>query len=489
MNSPDKNFLDFIKLDKTTETPIYIQLVEQMIKGIQLGYLENGTKLPGTRQLSSILNLNRNTVVKSLDELQAQEWIKIIPNKGTYINIDAHQFKNRISAKTTNHFKENADFEFEKSILFDLPEAPISHQIIIDDGIVDSKMIEYKIPTKNYAGILKRKLNPNLGKTTFEKHFANYIKLSRNINCKPENILIANNQEIILHIICKILNSEQLNLAIPALSHYKSNIIFLSNNVKLFPIKNTKNGFDLEQLENFAKNKLINAIYIPSNFSYPTTESLNFYEKNEIENLAEKYNLILIEHDPFSDYYYTPNAQNPFIASNFNNRTIYISKFGDFLSHNYNFGFMIAPKNFINEAKMHLYLLENNRDNIALQTIGEMIKEGEIIRILKKHRKIYKDKRDLFCDLLQTKFQNEIEIKLPKGGLAVWIEWKKNINLFQLKNELEKHSIFIPQYCLYQTKHLSATRIGFANLDSKQIEIIVNQLYDCYFHLQKKTSK
>ena len=482
MNSPDKTILDFIILDKTIETPIYIQLVEQIIKGIQLGYLENGTKLPGTRQLSHILKLNRNTIVKGLDELQAQEWIKIIPNKGTYIN--AHQYKNRISAKTIDCFKEDTDFEFERSILFDLPELSISHQIIIDDGIVDSTMTEYKIPTKNYAGILKRKINPILGKKTFEKHFTNYIKLSRNINCKPENILIGNNQEIILHIVCNILNSKQLNLAIPTLNHYKSNIIFLSNNVKLFPIKNLNNGFDLDQLENFAKNNLINAIYIPSNFSYPTTASLNFYQKNAIENLAEKYNLILIEHDPFADYYYTPNALSPFIASNFNNRTIYISKFGDFLSHNYQFGFMIAPKNFINEAKMHLYLLENNRDNIALQTIGEMIKEGEIIRILKKHRKIYKDKRDLLCDLLQTKFQNEIEIKSPKGGLALWIEWKKNINLFQLKIELEKHSIFIPQHCLYQTKQLSATRIGFASLDSKQIEIIVNKLFDCYFDLQ-----
>ena len=76
MNSPDKTILDFIILDKTIETPIYIQLVEQIIKGIQLGYLENGTKLPGTRQLSHILKLNRNTIVKGLDELQAQEWMK-----------------------------------------------------------------------------------------------------------------------------------------------------------------------------------------------------------------------------------------------------------------------------------------------------------------------------------------------------------------------------------------------------------------------------
>ena len=488
MNSPDKHILEYIKIDKNIATPIYIQLVEQIIKGIQLGFLENGTKLPGTRQLSEILNLNRNTIVKSLDELQAQEWIKIIPNKGTYIDIKAHEFKNRISAKTTDGFTEKAEFYFEESVLFDLPEVPTSHQIILDDGIVDSKLIEYKIPAKNYAGLLKRNINPTLSKNAFEKHFTNYIKLSRNINCKPDHLLIANNQEIILHIICKILNSNQLNLAIPELNHYKSNIIFLSNNVKLQPIKMVKDGFDLIKLEYLAKNKTINALYLPSNFSYPTTNSLSFFQRSKIENLAEKYNLILIEHDPFSDYYYTPNTINPFVASHFNNRTIYISKFGDFLSHNYNFGFLIGPSNFIKEAKKHLFLLESNRDNIALQTVGEMIKEGEIVRILKKHRKIYKEKRDYIYNLLLAKFKNDIDLSLPKGGLAIWIEWKKSINLLQLKNELEKFSIYIPQHCLYQTKQVTAIRLGFASLDLNQIETIVNQLYNCYHLLKNKAS-
>ena len=486
MNSPDKHFFNFIEIDKELTTPIYIQLVEQIIKGIQLGYLENGTKLPGTRILSQLLNLNRNTIVKSLDELQAQEWIKIIPNKGTYIHVNAHQFKNKISAKTINGFSKKSGFKFEKSVLFDLPITPTSQQTILDDGLVDRNTIEYKIPAKNYVGLLKRNINPKLSRNAFEKQFTNYIKLSRNINCKPQNILIANNQEIILHIVCKILNSDQLNLAIPALNHYKSNIIFLSNHVKIYPIKMDKNQFDLTELTNLAKNKTVNALYLPSNFSYPTTKSINFNQKNEIEELAKKYHLIIIEHDPFADYYYTPNAMNPFAATNFNDNTLYISKFGDFLSHNFNFGFLIAPEDFIEEAKKHLYLLENNRDEIALQTIGEMIKEGEVVRILKKHRKLYKEKRNLLCQLLHDNFKNEIEINYPNGGLAIWIEWKFKINLLLFKHELEKHQIYIPQHCLYQTNNITAIRLGFASLNQNQIETIATVFYQIY--LQIKTS-
>ena len=94
-------------------------------------------------------------------------------------------------------------------------------------------------------------------------------------------------------------------------------------------------------------------------------------------------------------------------------------------------------------------------------------------------------KNEIAIDVALIKERGE---KVPQGGLAIWIEWKKNINLYQLKKELESYSIYIPQHCLYQTKQISALRIGFASLDTRQIKIIVNQLFDCYFDLQYKTS-
>lgn len=472
MNSPDKELVAYINLNKESNTPIYIQLVEQIIKGIQLGYLIHETKLPGTRQLSEILKLNRNTIVKAFEELQAQEWIKIIPNKGTFIY--AKDCKSRLSSKNTAHFTEKAPFMFEQSILFDLPITPTAHAIILDDGLIDTQLIEYKIPAKNYAGLLKRQINPKLSKQAFEKQLLNYIKLSRNINCKAENLLIANNQEIILHLICKLFQSNiQLKVAIPQLNHYKSNIIFQSNHALLYQIKMNNGEIDLGHLENIALTKQFDVLYLPSNFQYPTTTTLNYNQKIEIGILSKKHNFVVLEHDPTSDYYYTPNTILPFVSTNYDNKSLYISGFGDFLSHNYNFGFLIAPADFITEAKKHLFLLENTRDQIALQAIGEMIKEGEIVRLLKRHRKIYKEKRDYLCNLLIQTLGSKIWIELPKGGLAIWIEWKVPINLMFLKKSLDEDGIYLPQHCLYQAKNQQAIRLGFASLTFKQIDEVV----------------
>jgi GntR family transcriptional regulator/MocR family aminotransferase len=49
MDSPVKiPYESFIKIDRKSETSIYLQIANQLINAIQRGFLPFGTKLPGT---------------------------------------------------------------------------------------------------------------------------------------------------------------------------------------------------------------------------------------------------------------------------------------------------------------------------------------------------------------------------------------------------------------------------------------------------------
>jgi len=70
MNSPVKDLLkQLIHFDKSSTQPVYIQIAQQIINAIQRGYLSVGIALPGTRILSQLLKIHRNTVVAVYDEL------------------------------------------------------------------------------------------------------------------------------------------------------------------------------------------------------------------------------------------------------------------------------------------------------------------------------------------------------------------------------------------------------------------------------------
>ena len=120
MNSPVKELIkQLVSFDKSSIQPLYIQVAQQIINGIQRGYLAKGSKLPGTRVLSDILNIHRNTSVAIYDELASQGWVEIIANKGTFVLVPEQKRAN-IKARFTpignvNNYSKTTGFPFQSA--------------------------------------------------------------------------------------------------------------------------------------------------------------------------------------------------------------------------------------------------------------------------------------------------------------------------------------------------------------------------------------
>ena len=63
------------ELSENKSTPIYQQIMEQIITYIQDGTLQPGDRLPAERKLADYYQVNRSTVVHALDELVSLGWV------------------------------------------------------------------------------------------------------------------------------------------------------------------------------------------------------------------------------------------------------------------------------------------------------------------------------------------------------------------------------------------------------------------------------
>ena len=68
-----------IELDFASDTPIYVQLRNQIVKGIGKGELKAGEKLPTVRQLASDAGVNTMTVNKTYQILKAEGLVHLSP--------------------------------------------------------------------------------------------------------------------------------------------------------------------------------------------------------------------------------------------------------------------------------------------------------------------------------------------------------------------------------------------------------------------------
>ena len=76
----------FIKIDFQSETPIYTQLYNEIIKGIARGELLPGEDLPSVRAFSQDLGINMHTVNKTYGLLKQDNFIQVHRQKGVEIN-------------------------------------------------------------------------------------------------------------------------------------------------------------------------------------------------------------------------------------------------------------------------------------------------------------------------------------------------------------------------------------------------------------------
>jgi GntR family transcriptional regulator len=80
-----------IEIDINSPSPVYQQLVDQVIIGVLSGTLKSGDALPAIRQLADDLRLNPNTVAKAYKQLETQRVIQTARRAGTFIRKAARE--------------------------------------------------------------------------------------------------------------------------------------------------------------------------------------------------------------------------------------------------------------------------------------------------------------------------------------------------------------------------------------------------------------
>src|SRR5687768_548728 len=89
-----------IQIQQDCDAPVYLQIANAIIREIKKGRIGPGIKLPGTRQMSEILEVHRKTLVRAYEELDAQGWIEMRPSQGTFTSKEIPEINGRRFSKT-----------------------------------------------------------------------------------------------------------------------------------------------------------------------------------------------------------------------------------------------------------------------------------------------------------------------------------------------------------------------------------------------------
>jgi GntR family transcriptional regulator/MocR family aminotransferase len=487
MSSPVKiPFRTVIRIDRSLDRPVYLQIAHQMINAIQRGVLIAGIQLPGTRSLAEELGYHRKTIIAAYDELDAQGWTEIRPNKGTFVrnktvgeSIPLADYDENILTS----YPQKTGFSFKQSILLDAVSTLPTAGLEFNDGLPDIRLLPLDRLSKVYGGILKSKTNYRHfgyshveGNEFFRETLASYLNNTRGLHINKNNILTTRGIHMSIYMASSMLIEPGDYVIVGDLSYYLANMCFQQCGGKIISVPVDDQGISVEAIRTLCKQKKIRMLYLTPHHHYPTTVTLSAERRVELLQLAQTYGFIILEDDYDYDFHYNGNSVLPLASADTTGMVVYIGSFCKSLAPGFRSGYLIAPENLIAEMAKFRRLVDRQGDMLMEQALAELLEEKEIQRHLKKALKIYQERRDHFGNLLLEHLGEELSFVSPPGGLSIWTRWNPKLNLMRISKNCLKHNLHLPQELLYQTGQFTAMRLGFGNLTEAELEEAVSIL-------------
>lgn len=79
-------------MDFNSDEALYVQLCNQIIRGIALEQIQEGDALPSVRQMAEVIGINMHTVNKAYGVLRQEGFIKLDRRRGAIICVDMDKY-------------------------------------------------------------------------------------------------------------------------------------------------------------------------------------------------------------------------------------------------------------------------------------------------------------------------------------------------------------------------------------------------------------
>src|ERR1044072_2617502 len=205
-----------------------------------------------------------------------------------------------------------------------------------------------------------------------------------------------------------------------------ANLTFQQLGAKLIYVPVDEDGIDINAVEKLCEKKKIRLVYVIPHHHNPTTVTLSPERRMHLLKLATKYRFAIIEDDYDYDFHYSSKPIMPMASYDSKGNVIYIGTLTKPIAPAVRLGFIVAPKEFIQTATYFRKHIDMQGDSLMENAIAELYKDGTIARHIKKSVKLYKERRDHFCDCLQNELSDQIVFKVPDGGMSVWTTFLKH---------------------------------------------------------------
>ena len=285
--------------------------------------------------------------------------------------------------------------------------------------------IAYKVITE--YGNYSLQYSETKGIREVRETLSGFLERVRGIKTSPDDLLITTGSQQALDLISRTLIDPGDVIITENPSYLAALGAFKMRKAEIVGIKIDEHGMKTELLEDTIKKlvsdgKKIKFIYVIPVAQNPAGTTMSLDRKKHLLEIASKYDLLIVEDDPYSYFIYDEGVDVTAIkALDKEDRVIYLSTISKILAPGLRIGWIASPPQLTRRLELVKQYLDLHTPTLNQYILAEILKSDMIIDHVKKLAPYYKTKRDTMINAINEYFPEDIWFTKPVGGLFVFV--------------------------------------------------------------------
>lgn len=379
-----------------------------------------------------------------------------------------YNFSEKVSNLQASAIREILKFTSDPEVISFAAGNPAPEAFPVEDVKRISKDILEKNP------ILALQYSVTEGYTLLRDVLKERMAAQGNFNPNSDELIITSGAQQSNELAAKVLCNEGDTIICEAPSFIGSLNAFKSYNVNLVGVELDDYGINIEKLEKTIKaNKNTRLIYLIPNFQNPTGLTMSLEKRKGVYELAEKYNVFILEDNPYGDIRFAGEDIQSIKSMDKSGRVIYSGTFSKVLAPGIRVGYCSAPKEIISKIIV-CKQVSDVHTNIWAQILAErFLSTCDMEKHLVEIRKIYKHKCELMLSEIKKNFSNKVKFTKPEGGLFIWCTLPSDCDMMGFcKRAVSEFKVAVvpgTAFTINETDKTTSFRLNFSTPTDEQI--------------------
>jgi DNA-binding transcriptional MocR family regulator len=429
------------ELDRSSSTPLYQQLRDQIRQRIFSGSLPAGTRLPPERALANTLGVNRTTVVNAYRELAAEGLVEGRVGHGTVVMAPPSPPPDG-PVRPMHWASVN---EAEDPVVADI------NAVVRRPGAISfahGEMSPDLFPTGALGELFGRAFASG-GAPLGYGPVAVYLPLREAIagrtGVTPGEVLVLAGSQLALYLISRVVLQPGDTVVVEVPSYINTLGIFHSAGVRVVPAPVDQDGMQVDGLGEVFLRYRPKLIFTEPTFQNPLGVTMSLERRRQLLQLAAKHQVGVVEDDPYGELRFAGEPIPSLKEMDPGGYVIHISSFSKSVAPGLRLAWLAAPPAVVERIAAARGALDFRAALINQWVMDVFVREGMLDRHLAELRPLLLRRRQALVNALKHYMPSGVTWHQPNGGYHLWCTLPRPLRARRLLSEAAREGVsFIP---------------------------------------------